>query len=227
MYFKNARLFGPDFQFHNGAFEVKDGKFGLILPNFVPQNAVDLEGATVIPGLIDIHNRSNSGSDCEDLAAAARFLAQRGITSFVPAVLPYQVPATVPAAKQLREDAPAGYARLMGIRLEDQSPDFNSFQKLHEDCGSLIRLVDVAPERPDADKFTEEVSRLCAVGIPHTECSYDDARRAFYSGAAILTQLFSAAPPICHQDPGAIPAAVENPKVRAERVCDGVSVQSA
>ena len=39
MFYKNARIFCPDFQFRTGAFEVKDGKFGAagvcILAGFV------------------------------------------------------------------------------------------------------------------------------------------------------------------------------------------------
>ena len=34
MFYKNARIFTSDFQFHNGAFEVKDGCFGEILPDY-------------------------------------------------------------------------------------------------------------------------------------------------------------------------------------------------
>ena len=32
MFYKNARIFTSDFQFHTGAFEVKDGLFGEVLP---------------------------------------------------------------------------------------------------------------------------------------------------------------------------------------------------
>jgi len=46
MFYKNARIFTGDFEFRNGAFEVVDGKFGAILPEDVPQDAVDLGGAT-------------------------------------------------------------------------------------------------------------------------------------------------------------------------------------
>ena len=46
MFYKNARIFGSDFQFHTGAFEVVDGRFGAILPENVPADAIDLNGAT-------------------------------------------------------------------------------------------------------------------------------------------------------------------------------------
>ena len=52
MFYKNARIFASDFQFHTGAFEVVDGKFGVVLPEEVPADAIDLGGATVIPGLV-------------------------------------------------------------------------------------------------------------------------------------------------------------------------------
>ena len=66
MFYKNARIFTPDFRFHTGAFEVRNGLFGEILPENVPADAVDLNGATVIPGLIDVHSHGNSGADFSD-----------------------------------------------------------------------------------------------------------------------------------------------------------------
>ena len=53
MFYKNARIFCSDLRFHLGAFEVKDGRFGAVLPDEVPEDAIDREGATIIPGLID------------------------------------------------------------------------------------------------------------------------------------------------------------------------------
>ena len=88
MFYKNARIFCPDFQFHMGAFEVtEDGKFGSILPDSVPADAIDLQGATVIPGPCDVHNHGNSGADLcdgdyEGLKKMASYLAKVGVTSF-------------------------------------------------------------------------------------------------------------------------------------------------
>ena len=251
MFYKNARIFTSDFQFHNGAFEVKDGLFGEVLPETVPADALDLGGATVISGLVEVHSHGNSGADFSDgdyegLKAMAKYYAQCGATSFAPAsmTLPYDILSKAFAnAKQLREEAPEGYSRIMGIQMEGpyfsykkrgaqnadylMEPDFDGFKKLYDEADGLLTIVDIAPELPGAAEFVEKASKLCTVSIAHTDCTYDDARAAVDAGVTHLTHLYNAMPGIHHRNPGVIPAGVENENVQAEIICDGFHIHPA
>ncbi len=252
MFYKNARIFTKDFDFRMGGFEVdENGCFQNVLSADISADAVDLGGATVIPGLVDVHIHGAMGCDfsdgnAEELASMASYLCKEGITSFAPAsmTLPYEVlEKAYAAAADFSKNKPEGCARLMGIQMEGpyfsekkkgaqngaylKNPDFEGFEKLYHGCGGLIAIADVAPELPGAEEFVRQASKLCTVSVAHTDSDYDHAKAAFSAGATHLTHLYNAMPGVHHRNPGVIPAAVENENVRAELICDGIHVHPA
>ena len=247
MLYKNGYIF-TDGKFVHGSFRVEGDRFTQVLACVPEEEGVDLQGAYVIPGLVDVHNHGNSGFDFSDgdyegLKAMAKYLAQNGVTSFAPAsmTLPYAVleKAFATGAK-LREEKPEGCARIMGIQMEGpffsekkkgaqngtylRNPDFAAFKKLFDDCDGLVRIADLAPELPGSVEFTEEASKLCTVSVAHTDATYEEAKAVFDAGATHLTHLFNAMPSIHHRKPGTIGAAAENENVQAELICDGLHV---
>lgn len=251
MYYKNAKVYTKDFKFQLGAFAVENGKFTAVLPEEVPADAIDLKGAYVIPGLVDVHTHGNSGADFSDgnfdeLRTMAAYYGKSGVTSFAPAsmTLPYDVlEKAFAAGLRLKKEQPAGCARIMGVQMEGpffsekkkgaqngaylRNPDFDAFLKLYEGCEGLVRIVDVAPELPGAAEFVAKAKEYCTVSVAHTDANYDEAKAAFDAGATHLTHLYNAMPGIHHRNPGVIPAAVENSAVRAELICDGLHVHPA
>ena len=248
MLYKNANLFLEGKGFVRGGFLVERGRFSAVLEGSVPWEGIDLDGAYVIPGLVDAHIHGAAGADFSDgdeegLARMGRYLALRGVTSFAPAsmTLPYETLAKAfHTAARLAEHRPDDCARIAGIHMEGpffsekkkgaqngaflKLPDFDAFQRLYHGCGGLIRIVDIAPELPGAVGFTEKAAALCTVSAAHTDADYDTAKRFFAAGARHLTHLYNAMPGIHHRTPGPIGAAAEREDVTAELICDGYHV---
>ena len=162
MRYCNAFVFLPDKGFARGGFDVEDGRFAAVFTD-ERDGEIDLGGACVVPGLVDIHTHGAMGADFSDgdadgLRRMGAHLASVGVTSFAPTsmTLPYEtLEAAFATAADLYDNRPEGCARVMGIHMEGpffsekkkgaqngaylKGPDFEGFRKLYEGCGGLVR----------------------------------------------------------------------------------------
>lgn len=247
MRYGNGFIFQGNKGFVRGGFCVSEGRFESVFEGDGSFD-VDLKGAYVIPGLVDIHIHGANGFDFSDgdtdgLIRMGRFLAGRGITAFAPTSMTLGYDALKKAfasAVSYREANPAGGARLLGIHMEGpylsekkkgsqnekylRNPDTEGFLELFRGCGGLIKIVDIAPELSGAAEFAREVSEICRVSVAHTDADYDTAKEIFDAGATHLTHLYNAMSAFNHRAPGVIGAASEDVRVMAELICDGYHV---
>lgn len=205
---------------------------------------LDLGGAILTPGLIDLHVHGGGGHAFDDGADA--------ITAGVAAHRRHGTTATLvslvssPLGVLRRQLSSVEVARrsdpgILGVHLEgpclsparrgahDPStlavPDAHFLELVRDAEPGLIRQITLAPELPGAlDAITELVARGIRVAIGHTEADYGLTREAINRGATLLTHALNAMPAMGHRHPGPVPAALEDEHVTLELILDGVHV---
>jgi len=214
---------------------------------------VELGDVLLAPGFVDLHVHGGGGHDFnrptpEDAARAARevarYHARHGTTSLVATTVSdtHEVLlAAVTGIAQVTEPAGSG---ILGTNLEGpfisraragaqypealRHPSTGEFSQLLERSRGTLRLITVAPELPGALELVRAAAGAGVVAsIGHTNADYTTAAAAFEAGARHVTHLFNAMPPLHHRRPGPAGAALGDPRVSIELICDGVHVHPA
>ena len=254
MFLIHAAYLDGDFRLVQGDIEIQDGKIAQVgkdLPRRESDLAVDCQGYTVVPGFVDVHIHGCGGADAcdgtrEALETMARFLLERGVTSFCPTTMTTGrevIERALLAAKDMVDHPLEDGARVVGVNMEGPfiakerkgaqkeedilPPDFPLFQRFFDLSGGIVRLVDAAPEQPGGYEFVEKASKLCTVSIAHTTAGYDQAKGAFDRGVTHATHLFNAMSGLSHRAPGVVGAVFDDERVRGELICDGFHIHPA
>ena len=206
------------------------------------------------PGLVDLHCHGGQGFDPElnerPLPEFLTILLCHGVTDVLLTLGAEPLPtmrralAVVQTAMQQQAAGKLPGAHILGVHLEGPflsperpgamppaallPPTLAAYQTLVQGYESVIRQVTLAPELPGA---LELGAALAARGIRvqagHTDADYETAQRAFSAGFTGLCHTFNACRPLRHRDPGVVAAALLDPNVTTECICDLVHLHPA
>lgn len=249
MLLKNCTLLNDSFVFEKADMRIEGEEIKKIAPAIEPyegEEIIDAASKRVIPGLIDIHTHGSVGFDtcdnnAEGLLKITRFMAENGITSYLPTTMTLSkdmLKDIMKTVAEFKENQTEG-CTVLGINMEGpyfsmakkgaqngdyiMDPDFEHFKEIYDYCGGIIKIVGVAPELPGAMEFVEKASKLVTVSIGHTNGKYEDAKNAIEKGATHCVHLYNGMPGYNHRDPG-IPGAIIDSECTAELICDGIHI---
>lgn len=227
MILNNANIFGE-----TKNIKIENGIITLVTNEKIGEG-INLNGATVIPGLIDVHTHGMFGVDTmdADFEKLCEMYAKQGTTSFLPTTMTmgYDSLKKVDTAKTdykganvlgFHFEGPYISKKYKGAQNEAyiKNPSAEEFSQFKN-----VKMVTIAPETEGADDFIKKMSSKMVVSIGHTDCDYETALKAIDLGANCLTHTFNAMPPLHHRNPGPIGAGIEK-HIYAQVIGDGYHV---
>ncbi|HEV8169937.1 MAG TPA: N-acetylglucosamine-6-phosphate deacetylase, partial [Pyrinomonadaceae bacterium] len=241
---KNANVVLPDREVARGSVLIEEGRIASLEAESGGKE-IDLSGATLLPGFIDVHIHGAVGVDvmdatASDLREVSEYLASQGVTSWVPTFVPASDENYRRAIAAISEAMNFGRgARVLGVHYE--GPFVNTAQcgALHteyfktyssvEDLNSLplpssgVRMITLAPEVTGGIELVRELkARGWVISIGHTRADVKLLDAACEAGAHHMTHFMNAMAPLHHRSPGPIAWGLSRDDVTFDCIADGV-----
>jgi N-acetylglucosamine-6-phosphate deacetylase len=243
----NANVVLPGRAISHSAVLVEDGYISAIDESGAPQvsDSIDLGGATLLPGFIDVHIHGAVGVDVmdakpADLQEVSTYLASQGVTGWLPTLVPASDENYANAVRAISQSMEnTNGARVLGVHYE--GPFVNSAQ-----CGALhteyfktysspdvlnslpvpenaVRMITMAPEVSGGIDLVRELkTRGWVISIGHTRADLEVLESAFNSGARHMTHFMNAMAPLHHRNPGPIAWGISRDNVTFDLIADGI-----
>lgn len=250
----NGTVITPIRALHSSSVIVEGGRIAAVLPSDQVEmqeqdRVIDVGGAYVAPGFIDIHTHGAGGHDFMDgsveaIMEAARTHLRYGTTTIMPTTLTSDLDELFDTldkfaqAKSKLKDGP----NLHGLHLEGpyfsreqagaqdpryiKNPDPDEYRRIVGYSGEVKRWT-IAPELPGAlemGRYLSERGILCSMG--HTNAVYEDVVAAVENGFRLVTHLYSAMSGVrrinAYRYAGVIESALLLDELTVEVIADGV-----
>jgi N-acetylglucosamine-6-phosphate deacetylase len=236
-----GRILTPDGA-RAGSLTIEEGRIAAIGPG----EGVGRAAAWISPGLIDLQVNGGFGIDLatepERVVELATRLPETGVTGFLPTLVSAPADRFEPWAAEVAAAETGIGARVFGLHLEGPflSPerpgahDAAIIRAADDDCFERmlalpgLRLVTMAPERAQAiARIGRLVARGVMVSLGHTAADLDEMRAGLDAGARLVTHVYNAMTGFSHRAPGALGAALIDPRAVLGLIADGVHVHPA
>ncbi len=249
MRIRNGRILTPQGVLRGHELVVAEGSIrALRQPGDDGGEILDAQGMWVAPGLIDLHVHGVLGCDVMDatptaLTTMARHFARNGVTSWLPTTMSApreEIVAVLEAVAACPQ--PADGAQHLGVHIE--GPYLNSAYRgaqalealrlpdpqeydvwLHSD---VVRLITLAPELPGADQLIDAGRRQgIEFAIGHSGADYETVLAAAGRGLRQATHTFNGMAGLHHREPGTPGAILDDSRILAQLIGDGLHVHPA
>ena len=238
------RLLTPQGTIDHPVITVEDG-----LIRSIESASTSSDDSTLAATFFDIHTHGAASHDVmegtpEALAAVSRFLATRGVGQYLATTV------TAPVDKTLRslegianaiESPVRGAATPIGIHLEGPfishakrgvhpladilPPSVELFDRFQEAARGHIRLMTIAPETPGALELIEHAAgRGVRLSLGHSNATQPETLAGIAAGATSATHTYNAMRALNHREPGILGTVLDDERLFAELICDGVHV---
>lgn len=204
---------------------------------------IDLEGASITPGFIDLQLNGCGGVMFNDAIAPETLdimhqtNLRSGTTSFLPTLITTSdadMRSAMSVVKAYRQDQPHS---VLGLHLEGpylnpkrkgihngdfvRSPDAEMIAAIAQAGPETVRLVTLAPEMATPEDIAQLAQAGIVVSAGHTNANYDQAVASFHQGVTMATHLFNAMSPWQSRQPGMVGAVLDQPEVYTGIIADG------
>ncbi len=257
MLLQNAKIILSQDITLQGSVLIEQGFITRIVPDTEVENlkaarVFDLNGASLQAGFIDIHNHGAVGADvntasAEDLCKVSAFLASKGVTAWLPTLVPdsdenyRNVIDSIDELMEIQTNEPI--AQVLGVHYEGVfanekmcgalRPEFFKTFKNGDEIGRIpklknlnaIHLTTLAPEIEGGIELVKELKKQSwIVSIGHTKADFQTLESAFNAGASHVTHLFNAMTGVHHREIGVAGWALTKDEISCEIIADGVHV---
>ncbi|MET0752520.1 MAG: N-acetylglucosamine-6-phosphate deacetylase, partial [Pyrinomonadaceae bacterium] len=248
---KNTKAILPEGELENAFVIIENDRIIAVTNTEIKAGeTINLEGSRLFAGFIDIHIHGSvdvdvNSSDAAELQRLAKFLAENGVTAWLPTLVPdsdENYRKAINSIENLVEiQAEEPIAQALGVHYEGVfanekmcgalRPEFFKTFTRGNEIGSLPKLAEgihfttLAPEIENGIELIRELARQnWIVSIGHTRAGTETLDKAKRAGAKHLTHFFNAMSGIHHRETGVAGWALTNEDVTFDIIADAVHV---